>query len=237
MGKSPLPPRPPEAPELWLGHCWNLEQNRNVSRRWEQGGERTLPENPSRKGAADKHPQGSKPAEPQARRLLAGLLFPLSDPVLRRHQSTGVTSASQFAWDALDSSARALRTVRWVSLGEPGRMAGSASRSAAAGPCVQGCRDCCGQGSSGPHWLSSHDPTRQLNSPVSAAALSSVFTEPLVTHSQIQHSLLASCGQGFIALGLPPKTSCSEQWSPSLGTYENPLRDWTSVPFKAPRSF
>lgn len=89
----------PEAPELWLGHCWNLEQTE-----MSQGDGNRAGRGPCLRARVEREPQiiihrGSKPAEPQARSLLAGSLFPLSDPVLRRHQSTGVTRASQFAWD------------------------------------------------------------------------------------------------------------------------------------------
>lgn len=100
LGEVPLPPRPPRLQSYgWVtAGIWN--KHRNVSGRWEQGGERTL----HLRAQLERKPQinihrGSKPAEPRARLLLAGSLFPLSDPVLRRHQSIGVTNTSQFAWD------------------------------------------------------------------------------------------------------------------------------------------
>ena len=51
----------PEAPELWLGHCWNLEQTQKCLR--EMGtrrGEDPVSESPTRKDTADKHQQGIK---------------------------------------------------------------------------------------------------------------------------------------------------------------------------------
>lgn len=89
----------PRGSRAMAGSLLESGTNRNVSVEMGTRRERTcLRTRVEREPQINIH-RGSKPAEPQARRLLAGLLFPLSDPVLRRHQSTGVTSASQFAWD------------------------------------------------------------------------------------------------------------------------------------------
>ena len=50
----------PRGSRAMAGSLLESGTNRNVSGRWEQGGERTLPESPSRKGAADNNPQGVK---------------------------------------------------------------------------------------------------------------------------------------------------------------------------------